>query len=134
MRHVEGAVEVDGDDVVPILEHRRGLAGERVAAVDAGIVDQDRHRPELRGNAFGDRDAVLAPGDIEREARGLAAGLADFLRGLLGRLGVDVDERDLRALAGVAGRDRAPDSGAGAGHDRDMVFEQGHGGFLMFRF
>jgi hypothetical protein len=55
---------------------------------------------------FRHRDAVLAPGDIEREALRLAAGIADFLRGLGRRLLVDVEQHHPRALAGVAERDR----------------------------
>src|SRR5262249_16704532 len=54
MGHVEHAVEVDRHDVLPVLDHRFRLRGEGVAAVDAGIVDQDRdladRRPDLRGN------------------------------------------------------------------------------------
>ena len=62
---------------------------------------------------------------------GLAAGMTDFLRGLGGRLLVDVEQHRVRALAGITERDRAPDAGAGAGDDRDMVLEKGHGRFLM---
>ena len=39
VRHVEHAVEVDGHDVLPVLDHRFAVRGEGVAAVDAGIVD-----------------------------------------------------------------------------------------------
>jgi hypothetical protein len=45
MRHVENAVEVDRHDVLPILDHRFGIGGEGIAAVDAGIVDEDRSWP-----------------------------------------------------------------------------------------
>ena len=55
------------------LMHGLGIAGECVAAVDAGIVDQDRDRPDLLGDAPGDRDAILALADVELETLGLAA-------------------------------------------------------------
>ena len=42
MRDVEH-VEVDRQDVVPVLGHGCGVAGDRIAPVDAGIVDQDRY-------------------------------------------------------------------------------------------
>ena len=53
---------------------------------------------------------------------------ADFLGSLAGRLRVDVEQRHLRALAGIAERDRAADPGSRAGDDGDVILEQGHGG------
>ena len=103
-----------------------GIAREGVAAVDAGIVHQDRDRPDLVGDLFGDRAAGRAVGHVEREALRLAAGIEDLLGGFGGRLAVDVEHHDLRALARIAERDRAPDAGARAGDDRDVVFEKGH--------
>src|SRR3974390_643683 len=131
MRHVEDAVEIDRDDVFPVLDHGRAVACKRIAAVDAGIVDQDRDAPDLLGDAPGDRNAVLAPPDVELKALCEPAGLANFLRGRFGRLRVDVEQRHLRALAGIAGRNRAPDSGSRAGDDGDVIFEKWHGGFLQ---
>jgi hypothetical protein len=58
MRHIEHAGEVDGDDVFPVLDHGLGRAQHAVAADDAGIVDQDRHLPDLVGDLFRHRDAV----------------------------------------------------------------------------
>src|SRR6516225_12040254 len=80
MRHVEDAVEIDRDDVFPILDHGRAVAGERVAAVDSGIVDEDGDTADLLGDASGDRNAILAAGDVELKARGQPPGLANFLR------------------------------------------------------
>ena len=97
--------------------------GEGVAAVDAGIVDQDRDPPDLFGDLLGHFDAILAPGDVECETFGEAAGIADFLRRLGCCLGVDVEQRHLRALTGIALRDRAPDSGSGAGDGGDVVLQ-----------
>ena len=134
MRHIEHAGEVDRDDVFPIVDHGFGRAQHAVAAGDAGIVDQDRDLPDLVGDLFCHRDAVVAPGDVEREAFGLAAGVADFLRRFGRRLLVHVEQHHARALAGIAVRDRAPDAGACAGDDRDVILEKGHGGFLCFWF
>src|ERR1700733_3559439 len=60
----------------------------------------------------------------------MAAFTADFLRGLLGWLLVDIETFGLGAFAGVTGRDRAADTGRGTGDNSNMVFEQGHGIFL----
>jgi len=134
MRHVEDAGEVDGYDVFPVVDHGLGRAQHAVAAGDAGIVDEDRYLSDLVGDLSRHRDAILAFGDIEGKALGLAAGVADFLRRIGRRLLVHVEQHHSRAFAGVAFRDRAPDAGAGAGDDRDVVLEKGHGSFLCFGF
>ena len=61
---------------------------------------------------------------------GLATGAADFFRGLLGCLFVDIEQCDLGAFAGIAGGDRATDAGRGTRDNSNMVFEQGHEIFL----
>ena len=71
VRDVEDAGEIDRDDVFPILDHGLSRAQHAVAAGDAGIVDQDRDLSDLVGDAFGDRDAILALGHIERETLAL---------------------------------------------------------------
>jgi hypothetical protein len=134
VRHVEHAGQVDGDDVFPVLDHGLGGASHAVAADDAGIVDQDRHLSDLVGDLFRHRDAVLAPDNVEREGLRLAAAIANFPRGFACRLLVDVEQHHARALAGIAGRNRAPDAGACAGDDRDMVLEKGHGVSSAFGF
>ena len=113
------------------LDHGLRRAEHAVAADDAGIVDEDRDLPDLVGDLLRHRDAVFAVGDVEREAFGLAAGVADFLRGLRRRLLVPVEQHDARALAGIAERDRAPDAGACAGDDGDLILEKGHGAFPL---
>jgi hypothetical protein len=127
MRHVEHAGQVDGDDVFPVLDHRLGCAGHAVAAGDAGIVDQDRHLPDLVGDLLRRRDAVVAPGDVECKTFRLAAAIANLPRGFARRLLIDVEQHHARALARIAGRNRAPDAASCAGDDRDMVLEKGHG-------
>ena len=123
MRHVEHAGEVDRDDVFPILDHGRVLAEHAVAPRDAGIVDEDRDRPDLVGHLFRHRDAGVAVGDVEGKTFRSAAGIEDCLRRLAGRRLVDVEHHHAGALAGIAGRDGAADPGAGAGNDGDVVFK-----------
>ena len=108
------------------------VRGEGVAAVDAGIVDQDRDLPDLVGDLLGDRDAVIVAGDVERKAVRLAAGLANFLGHFFRGLFVEVEQHDLRAFTGVTDRDGAADAGGRTGDDGDMMLEQGHCGFLRF--
>ena len=134
MRHVEDTREVDRDDVFPILDHVIGRTQHAVAADDAGIVDQDRDLPDLVGYLLCHRDAILAPGDVERKTFGLGAGIADFLRGLRRRLLVPVEQHHAGPLAGVAERDGAPDTGACTRDDGDVILEKGHGHFLCFWF
>ena len=102
MRHVEDAGQVDRDDVFPVLDDVVRRAQHAVAADDAGIVDEDRDLPDLVGDLFRHRDAVLASRDIERKALRLAAGVADFLRSFSRRLLVHVEQHDARTLARIA--------------------------------
>ena len=111
-----------------------GLRGEGIAAGDAGIVDEDRDLPDLVGDLLGQRKAIVALGHVERKALGLAAGLADLLGGLRDRVGIDVEQHHLRALARVAGGDRPADAGTGARDDGDVVCEQCHDNFLPISF
>jgi hypothetical protein len=118
-----------------VIDHLVGGTQHAVAAGDAGIVDQDRHRPDLFGDAFGDGDAVLALGHVKLEAFCLAAKLANFLRRFFGGFFVHVEQHDLRALAGITERDRAPDPRTCTGDDGDVILEKaGHGCFLSFWF
>ena len=131
LRDVEHAVEVDRHDVLPVLEEGVRIAGERIAPVDAGIVDQDGDAPDLGLDLFRHGHAVVAFGDVERVAFRLAAGGFDLPCGLGRRLAVDVERHDLRAFARIAERDGAADARAGAGDRRDVGCQKiGHGGGL----
>ena len=127
VRHVEQAIEVHRHDVLPILDHRVRFSGKGVAPVDAGIVDQDRDRTDIARDLCRDVAASHPIRDVERKVLRLAAGATDIRRRLGRRLAVDVEHRDLRALARIAKRNRAADPGAGAGNDRDVVLQKpGH--------
>jgi len=80
------------------------------------------------------RKTIVAFGDVEREAVGLAAGLADLLGGLRDRVGIDVEQHHACTLARIAGRDRPADAGTGARDDGDVVCEQCHDIFLPISF
>ncbi len=134
MRDVEDAVEIDRHDVLPVLQHRIGIRGEGIAAVDAGIVDQDRDLTDLARDLLGDREAILALRHVERETLGFTAGTADLAGRVACGLGVDVEQHDARALTREAGRDRAADAGGGAGDDGDVILEKGHGVSSAFDF
>jgi hypothetical protein len=97
MRHVEDAVEVGADDLVPLLA--RHLVEHGVAG-DAGIVDQHVDRAEI-GLHLGDAGrAGVVVGD--RPLVGLDAGLGgEFLRRLVI---AGIVRRDL--VAGILQRDR----------------------------
>ena len=60
--HVVGAVEIDGERVVPVAP-RVGV-GHLAAADDAGVVDQHRNRPDLGAHLGGELVAGGAVGDV----------------------------------------------------------------------
>src|SRR5258706_389750 len=62
-------------------------------------------------------------GDVERRRRRFDTERAHHLRRLVGRLGVDVGERDLRAGSRELEGERASDAGSGAGDRGDLAFE-----------
>ena len=64
-------------------------------------------------------------GDVDPQADGAAA---EFLRGGLGGLLVDVGDHDGGALGGEFLGDAAADAAAGAGDDRDLVVKLAHEG------
>ena len=133
MRDIEDAVEIDRHDVLPILQHGVGVRREGVAAVDAGIVDEDRDLADLARDLLCDREAILTFGHVQHEALGLAAGAADLAGGVAYGL-VDVEQHDTRALAREAGRDRAADARCGASDDGNVILEKSHGVSSAFGF
>ena len=127
VRHVEHAIEIDRHDVLPVLDDGVRIGSEGVAAIDAGIVDEDRDLADLACDLGGGDAAGGSVGDVEREVLRLAAGFADVRGRCRGRLAIDVQHGDLRALAGIAKRDGAADAGACAGDDRDVILQKsGH--------
>jgi hypothetical protein len=86
--------------------------------------------PTFFGDLFGDSDAVVTLGDVEEIAHRLAAGIFDFFCHIGCRRLVRVEQHHACAFAGIAVRNRAPDAGACAGDDSDVILEKWHGSFL----
>src|SRR5436190_12941827 len=128
-RHVERAVQVHVDHVVPI---RPAHAVEDTVAEDAGVVDENVDVPKGIDRRLHDRLGILGLGDRERRYDGLAAGLLDVLDGFLRRpliaagavqRGAEVDHYDAGTLLRHQHRDGAPNAASRAGDDRDFPFD-----------
>ena len=124
MRDVEHAIEVHRHDVLPILDHCIRIGGKCVAPIDAGIVDEDRDLADKAGDLRGDGAAGHSIGDVELEVLCLATGITNIRCRRGGPLTIDVQHRDLRALAGIAERDGAADPRSPAGDYRDVVLQK----------
>ena len=122
-RH-EVALQVDVDDVVPLLLRHRH---EHAVAQDAGVVDQHVEVAEGVDRGADQRLAAVPARDVVVRRDGLAAGGADLLGGLLRDLAEVVDD-DLGALGREQARVLAPEAAAGAGDDRDPAVECPHAG------
>jgi hypothetical protein len=112
------------DDVLPVLYDGVRSAVKAVAAIDAGIVHQDRDVADFARDLRRHDAAGIAVGHVEREGLRLAAGVEDLLRGLRGGIRVDIEHHDARAFARIAGRDGASDAGARAGYGRDVILQE----------
>ena len=78
-RRVEDAVEIDADDLFPLLERHTVQHG---VARDAGVVDQDLDRPEFGLDLLDARAAGLKGRHVPFEDRNAGLGL-EFLRRLV---------------------------------------------------
>jgi hypothetical protein len=120
--HVQRAVEVDGDDLVPQLDV---ALEERLHHVPAGIVDENVHRPPALhlGHRLVDRTPV---GDVDAMGEGLAAVRGNdadrFGRPFL----VDVEDGHFGAFLGEPAADLPPDAASAAGHDDALSLEPSH--------
>src|SRR5436309_9071114 len=126
---VEGALQVDGDDRVPLL---LAHVEDHAVAQDAGAGDERiEAAPGLERRADDARGAVPG-GDRLGVGDGLAAGAADLLdhveggaarrRAAVERDAVVVHDHP-RALGGEPDGDAPSDAAARAGHDRDAAGE-----------
>src|SRR4029450_128298 len=104
-----------------VLDHRFRVRGEGVAAVDAGIVDQDRDLADRRADLRGNLAALVALGDVEPQAQGLAAGSRDGFGGRGRRVAVGVEHSDVCSLPRIAQRDRAADARPATGDHRKVL-------------
>ena len=100
-----------------------GSAVTRVAAVDAGVVDEDRDRADGARDLLRGVDAGGAVAHVERyRVRGMPE-IGDLVPHRLGRPAVDVEDDHLGALLRVTERDRASDPRSAAGDRRAVSFE-----------
>ena len=119
--HEEHALEVHVDDPVELL---LGEGLERLADVDAGIVEQDVDRPELARRLGGEGPAGGDVGDIDRAVQGAPAERADLAGCLVGlALVVEMAEGDVRALGGEGQGRGAADAARAAGDQSDFSRE-----------
>ena len=112
--HVEGSDEVDPDHFLEVGQRLRAFAADHALGdADAGAIDE-HPRDSMRRGGFGERRAggrFVRDVACDREA-------ADRLGRLLRCCGIEVEDRDLRALGGERLGGGAAKSRAAAGHDR----------------
>ena len=123
LRGEELVPQIDVHRAVPVL--RRHLV-DRLAVIVGGVVDQHGDRPERGPHARDRRPQRLDVGEVaadeERRMRGAPKGSPTSASR---RFAVDVDEGDLRALAGEGLDDRRADAGSAAGDEDDAVLRLG---------
>ena len=111
---VEGAAQVRGDDVVPVVV---GHAGDEAVARDAGVVDEHVQVARLLDEPL----RLLGIADV-----GLDGRAADLARDLLRLVGPGaVADDDLGARARELGGDRAADAARRSGDERALALERG---------
>ena len=120
LRHDENRLLVDGDDVVPVLLRK---LGERVAALDAGVVDQTSIAPISASDTIDGSVHRLGIGDVERRRIGAQALFAQAIGGVSGMfVGGGVDQ-NMRALLRQAARQQKTDAARGAGDQDNFVIQ-----------
>src|SRR5690606_28497873 len=116
--HVQRAVQVDRDDLLP--QREVGLQ-ERHRAVPAGVVDQHVDRAGGRGELRERVGDLAGLADVDAVRPGAPAGGGDGVAGVGAAGRVQVEDADPAAFVGESYRDGAPDAAAGAGDDRDLA-------------
>ncbi len=110
LRHDEDRLLVDGDDVVPVLLRK---FGERVAALDTGVVDQDVYRADVRFDTVDGGMHRLGVGDVERRRIGAQPLFTQAIGGVPGMFfGGGVDQ-NMRALLCQAARQQKTNAARG---------------------
>src|SRR5690606_8477610 len=129
-RGQEGAVEVDGEHLLPV---GKAEVGEPVDDLDAGVGNQHVDLAVARDDRGDAVDHLAFVGDVHGHGHGLPAGVADRLRGGLGGLDLEIGDGDLAAGGGIDLGDAQADAAGRAGDDADLAVESVHGGFLRER-
>ena len=107
--HVKNEVPLFFAQLVDTLAHRH-----------AGVVVQNINAAELGDDGVDRVDHALLVRHVALEERGVAAGVAQFLRGSL-RFGAHVDDGNARAVGGEHLRNAEADAGTGARDDRNFA-------------
>lgn len=105
--HVEGAVDVDVENLAPVLVGPRAV--DRLADDDAGIIDHDVGGTDLLVHALRQLTAGRSIGHIERAGQRLLARVPDLARGRLCPVLPQIGHDYLRAGSGDAERDGTSD-------------------------
>ena len=108
--HREHPLPVEDLGLLDLLVHR-----------DAGVVEQQVRRAELRVRAIGERLDLRPLRDVRLDGDRLAAPLADRGGDDLGRFALDVGDDDAHALVGALVGERPSDAVRRAGHDGDPI-------------
>jgi hypothetical protein len=111
-------VHVDVEDVVPLF--RRHLDGRPVVA-NAGVVDQNVHRPEAFGDHFQHPVHLLGVGDVEVHRDGRASRVRNCFRNPLGALAGTGGEGDAGAGFDEGTREGFSKARVAAGHDGGLA-------------
>jgi hypothetical protein len=108
---------------------RRGdlLACARVAAGDAGVVDEDVEAPGFARDLREHRAHRAAVGDVGLDGARVPARGAHRGDGLAGTIELHVVHDDTRALFGEQERDGSADAGAAAGDERNAIGQSHEG-------
>jgi hypothetical protein len=93
---------------------------------DTGIVDQHIEPAEFFSQAPHQRLHLLRVGDIDGLGLRRAVALGDGVGDLARRLAVAVGDDHVSAFPGEGLGDGAPDAGAGAGDERNLVLKPPH--------
>lgn len=129
MAHEEERVEVDRHDPTPLCE---GEISERLAGVDAGGVDKDARRAEVRLDGACSLLYRRLVADVAVHGEGATALTLDVLDGVVGRR--DVEDADGGPIAGESQGDASadPDPGRRSGdHSDGTLVILWHGGDLQ---
>jgi hypothetical protein len=118
----EDAAQVDGDRTVEPLVCHLHERHRRVA--DAGVVDCDVDSPEALHCGGEERLDVCRLADVAGVRVDVGAVLFGDLRRLGEAVGVQVQQRQLRAFKGEALGDAAADAASGAGDQGDFVLQE----------
>jgi hypothetical protein len=115
VRHVENSTDIDGHDVLPILQDGFRFGGKSVAPVDARIVHQNRYLTDSFGDAGSNSEARISIGNVQPEAPGRAPSAVDQLLGLHRCFFVHIKDDDACRFFGVSEGNRSSDAGTTTG-------------------